>query len=143
MKKLKFDLRISVIALFVIVIAVLVYWIWRSQGTSLIYLEEIGLGETGSEVCYEQGMSCLSVTTARIVDSKGEFYGFITPDCDSQVIEDSSCIEPFETEYAIDKVTYTKHPDSKSEEFLNKKSFCIGKGKGKKGIYEYAYCVKK
>lgn len=115
----------------------------KGEKFSFVILKEVSYPKTGSEVCYEAGLSCLGMKTTQVFDSTDEFYGYTTVGCDSQVVKQPSCYESFGTEYAIDKVTYTKAASSKSTQFFSSANLCLFSGKGKEGIYEYAYCTKK
>lgn len=113
------------------------------QLSSKVYLYDLEQGLTGSEVCYREKMSCLSVTTAKLHDNEGKFYGFVTPSCDSQVIEKDACKADFDTDYAIDNVIFKKSPRAKSDQLFSADYFCLSSDKGKKGKYAYVYCVKR
>lgn len=108
---------------------------------SPVYLYPIQAGKTASEVCYEKKKSCIGVTTAELHDDEGEFYGFATPSCDSQIIEEEKCEKDFGTKYAINDVVLKKSPNSDSDRELGGDYFCISSDDGKKGIYKYANCV--
>lgn len=126
-----------------IIVLILLFFIWNTiRTTSLIYLVPIAEGQTGSEVCFERDMSCISLSTVRVEDSDDAFYGFLTPTCDSQVIGYDRCVELFDTEFGIDNVVYVKSPNADSTQILNSDVFCLGEGKGYEGIYEFAHCVK-
>lgn len=114
-----------------------------SKNTSFVYLKEVPHLKTGSEVCYEAGLSCLGMSSVKIYDSDDNFYGYVTPSCDSQVIEKPSCESLFGTRYALDKVEYVKSPTSESSDYLTADFFCAFSDEGKKGIFEFAYCVKR
>lgn len=113
------------------------------KGVSFVYLKEVPYLKTGSEVCYEAGLSCLGMSSSRIVDNENKFYGFITPMCDSQVKKASECVEYFDTEYAIDKVKYVRSPNAESNQTLEADFFCLFSKEGKVGKFQYAYCVQK
>lgn len=115
----------------------------EEKGVSFVYLKEVPYLKTGSEVCYEAGLSCLGMSSSRIVDTENKFYGFITPDCDSQVKKVSECLDYFDTEYAIDKVTYVRSPNAESTQPLEADFFCLFSDEGKFGKFKYAYCVQK
>ncbi|MFH1390950.1 MAG: hypothetical protein ABIH20_01425 [Candidatus Diapherotrites archaeon] len=111
--------------------------------TSLVYLAPITEGLTGSEVCYERDMSCISLSTTQVVDQESLFYGFITPNCEAQVVRESRCVTSHNTEFALKGVDYVKSPNAESSEYFNVDYLCLRNEKGKQGIYEFAYCVKK
>ena len=135
-------LHSALLIVLALLILLIIFIRWQ-QPTSPLYLVEVPEGETGSAVCYEKGMSCVSLTTARIIDADKKFYGFSTPSCDSQVIRESSCIDSHGTEFAIDNVVYTKSPNAESDQYFSTSYFCVSEGKGPQGVYEYAYCAKR
>ncbi len=115
----------------------------KQKITSMVYLVEIENEETGSEACYREQMSCLSVTTAKLFDNENNFYGFVTPTCDSQVIKKEECEKDFNSDYAIDNVVFKKSPKAKSSQTLAADYFCLSSEHGKRGKYRYVYCVKR
>lgn len=114
-----------------------------SELTSIVYLADVTLGKTGSEVCFDKNMSCIALSTTKIIDEEQKFYGFSTPSCNSPVVKKTICIAGYGTEYAIENVDYEKSPNAESTKTFAAKYFCLGSEEGKKGIYRYAYCVKK
>jgi|CXWL01.1.fsa_nt_gi hypothetical protein len=131
------------IILILLVIILLILFLCRESGTSLVYLRSIAPGQTGSQVCHEEGMSCISVATSEVFDNEGRFYGYLTPSCDSQIVESVSCQRDFGATYALDNVEYKKAPHATSTQTLDSDTFClIEEQKPHRGIYNSAYCVK-
>ena len=114
-----------------------------TMATSMVYLVEIHEGQSASEACYENQMSCISVTTSKTFDKDLNFYGFTTPSCDSQVVRRDECEDNFGTHFALDHVLIKKSPKALSKEIMNGEHLCLSNKNGEEGIYRHAYCVKR
>ena len=105
----------------------------------------IKVGQSGSQACADEDMICVSVRRAPIVDINGKFFGYSTPTCNSPVQgESSSCDRDYGTTYAMTGVVVVQSPDADEgvEDHSGATHFCLSDKKGKKGIYEFANCVK-
>lgn len=80
-----------------------------------IKLIDIPLDATGSEACQSIGMSCISVTSSRTVDSKDRFCGYSNPTCTSRVRHYRHCIKNADgsyANYALDRTAWRRASDA-------------------------------
>ena len=111
--------------------------------TPRLYPVPIKVNQSGSDACESQGMICVSVSRARITDENRKFFGHSTPPCSAKVIQRSSCLRTFNTNFAMTGVVLRKSPEADADvQEISGNFFCMSKDKGRQGIYESANCVK-
>jgi hypothetical protein len=103
----------------------------------------VHLNQSGNDTCDSQGKICVSMSRSRIYDENLKFFGYSTPPCTAKVIRQSSCVQIFQTDYAIKGIVVRRSPEA-DEGVLDASgadSFCMRDQQGKQGIYHFANCV--
>jgi hypothetical protein len=106
---------------------------------------QVKVDQSGTGACDAEGMICVSMSRSDIFDVDDKFFGYSTPTCSARVVKGlSNCQRDFATDYALQGVVVRRSPDAEEgvQDLSGTDFFCLGKGKGKDGIYEFANCVK-
>jgi hypothetical protein len=106
---------------------------------------DVHLDQSGNDACDSKGMICVSMSRAPLYDVNRKFFGYSTPTCTATVIREPSCLQPFQTNYAVKGVILRRSPEA--DEGAQDPSpgtdfFCLEVEQGKEGIFQFANCVK-
>lgn len=104
----------------------------------------IEFNTTGNEVCNEHGEACVFVIPTRSNDSKGQFWGYDVPSCNSRIVRDTGgCRRSFGKKSLcfLDRTSSRRARDATSRESFTSNGFCIDSVDGSPRGCSYAAAV--
>jgi len=103
----------------------------------------VSVNQSGTDACDSRGLICVSMRRTRITDTERRFFGYSTPTCEAKVVSGlGNCKADFGTDYALQGVVIRRSPNADEDvRNITGDFFCLGSGRGREGVYEFANCV--
>jgi len=103
----------------------------------------VSVNQSGTDACDSRGLICVSMRRTRITDTERRFFGYSTPTCEAKVVSGlGNCKADFGTDHALQGVVIRRSPNADEDvRNITGDFFCLGSGRGREGVYEFANCV--